>query len=194
ASTTYTAVESANDASNLVVSASATWTTAAGADSTPPTVSRVVPDDATSGISPSTTVTVTFSEPMDVAATAHAFSLKPWSAAGACSGTLGAAIAGATTWNGAAEMVFHPSANLTAGSCYHVAVAGTAADVSENSLGNGYGGSNFSVFGSAPPSVTRGGGAYYYPGASVTAAGSDWSTGSGHVIPNWDDGTTLDDG
>src|SRR5207247_1803599 len=44
----------------------------------------------------------------------------------------------------------------------------------------------------APPSVTLGAGASYYPGASVTAAGSDWSTGSGNVIPKWDDGTTLD--
>ena len=64
--------------------------------------------------------------------------------------------------------------------------------MSENTLGNGYGGSNFSVFGSAPPSVTLGGGAYYYPGASVTAAGTDWSTGSGNVVPKWDDGSTLD--
>src|SRR5207247_10759963 len=123
--------------------------------------------------------TVTFSEPMDVAATAHAFSLKPWSAAGACSGTLGAAIAGATTWNDAAEMVFHPSANLTAGSCYHVAVAGTAAGVSENSLGNGYGGPNFSVFGRAPPSGTPGGGAYACPRGSGPGRGSDWSARQG---------------
>ena len=192
ANTTYTAAESANDTSNLVVSSSATWTTAAGADSTPPTVTRVVPDDAASGINAPTTVSVTFSEAMDVAATAHAFSLKPWSGPGSCVGALGTATTGSLTWNGSAELVFHPAADLTAGTCYHVAIAGSSADVSGNSLGNGYGGSNFTVFGGAAPSVTLGGGAYYYPGATISASGSGWSTGSGNVNPKWDDGTTLD--
>src|SRR5258708_3950647 len=143
ASTTYTAVESANDASNLVVSSSATWTTAAGAESTPPTVTRVVPDDGTSGISPSTTVTVTFSEPMDVTGTTHAFVLRPWSVAASCSGVLGGVVAGTTTWNSPAELVFHPAADLTAGGCYHVAVGGGPADGSENRLGSSDGGGPF---------------------------------------------------
>jgi hypothetical protein len=183
ASTTYTAVESANDVTNLVVSSTATWTTGDGVDNTAPTVTRVVPNDATAGISPSTTVTVTFSEAMDVDETAHAFSLKPWSVAATCSGTLGAAVGGSITWNSEAELVFHPSADLTAGSCYHMAISSAAADLAKNSLGAAYAGANFTVFGSTPPSITLANGAYYYPGATITASGSGWSVGSGNVVP-----------
>jgi hypothetical protein len=194
ANTTYRVTESASDATNLVVSYTATWTTGAGADTTPPTVTRLSPADATTGISPSTTVQVTFSEPMDVARTTGAFSLQPWSVAGACSGSLGSAVTGNFTWNNASEFVFHPAANLTANTCFHLSIDTTATDVAGNNFGAGYAGSNFVVLNGTPPTISLTSGAYYYPGATVTAAGADWSVGSGNVVPKWDDVTVLDAG
>jgi hypothetical protein len=190
--TNYGVTESASDAANLVVSYSATWTTGAGTDTTPPTVTRLSPADTASGISPTTTVQVTFSEPMDVARTTGAFSLQPWSVAGACSGSLGSAVTGSFTWNNASEFVFHPAADLTANTCFHLSIDTTATDVAGNAFGAGYAGSNFLVLNGTPPTISLTSGAYYYPGATVTASGTGWSAGSGNVVPKWDDVTVLD--
>jgi hypothetical protein len=192
ASTTYTVTESASDAVNLTVSYSATWTTGAGVDTTAPTLTRLSPADASTGISPTTAVQVTFSEPMDVAHTTGAFLLQPWSVAGACSGTFGSAVTGSFTWNNASEFVFHPAADLTANTCFHLSIDTTATDVAGNAFAAGYAGSNFVVLNGTPPTVSLTSGAYYYPGATVTASGTGWSVGSGNVVPKLDDVTVLD--
>ena len=189
--TTYTVAESASDASNLTVSATATWTTAGSSDTTPPTVTRVSPSDAASGISPSTPVQVTFSEAMNLSATAHAFQLLPWSNAGSCSGSFGAAVAGSSAWNGPTQLSFYPSAALSASTCYHMSLDSTATDVSGNALA-AFSGTNFTVVAGTPPTVSLSTGTYYHPGAQVTASGTGWSLGSGNVQVAWDDGTLLD--
>jgi Bacterial Ig-like domain len=188
--TTYTASEVANDASNLVVNWSATWTTGAATDTTPPTVTGAVPATGTTGVSPKATVDVTFSETMAPDATAHAFALQAWSDPGSCTRTLGTAVTGNITWTTPSKMEFLPSADLMAGTCYHVAIGSGATDTSENSLT--YAGADFTVLGGAPPTVTLSSGDYYYPGATVTASGGGWTLGSGNVVPKWDDGSTLD--
>ncbi|HEV7662352.1 MAG TPA: Ig-like domain-containing protein, partial [Chloroflexota bacterium] len=193
AMTSYTAVELSNDAANLVVDSTVTWTTGAGADTTAPTVSRVWPASNASGINPSATVQVTFSEPMDLASTSQALSLQPWSNAGVCTGALGTAVAGTTTWSSGADLFFHPTADLAGDTCFHVAVGAAALDLAGNSLGGGYAGSDFVVASGTPPTVALTS-AYFYPGATVTASGAGWSVGSGNVSPHWDDGATLDAG
>ncbi|HEY3057479.1 MAG TPA: Ig-like domain-containing protein [Chloroflexota bacterium] len=192
ASTAYTVTEVASTA-NLEVNQTSTWTTGAATDSTAPIVSRVLPANGQSGISPTTLVQVTFDEAMDPVETAHAFALRPWSDPGACTGSLGAAVGGGVTWASASELTFHPTAALTADTCYDVAVASTATDVSGNALAV-FGGADFLVLGGAPPTASVSGSGYYYPGGSVSASGAGWSVGAGNVVVAVDDGASLDAG
>ena len=70
-SSTYTVTVGANSvtdnaANNLAVSTSASFTTEAAPDSTPPTVSSVEPSDLATGIALSSAITVTFSENVQI--------------------------------------------------------------------------------------------------------------------------------
>jgi hypothetical protein len=188
---TYVATLNVSDPSHLVASASATWTTAAATDTTPPIVTRVQPNDAATGISPASSVQVSFDEAMDVVETGHAFTLQPWSTVGSCAGTLGAAVVGGIVWTSATELLFDPAADLAADTCYHVGFSAPAADTSGNSLGV-WAGTNFIVLSGAPPTVTLSSGGPHYPGGSITASGAGWTLGSGNVFPRWDDGSVLD--
>lgn len=183
-----------NDVANLVVDYTASWTTGAAADSTRPTVTLVAPADLATDVNPSSDVHVQFSEEMDVGLTASAFSLQPWSTTGTCGGILGSQVAGATGWTTPSTTLrFTPVAALTSNTCYRLTVASSAADAAGNLLMATPFTTDFTVLNGTPPAVTLST-AYYYPGALVTAAGTNWTSGAPNVVPSWDGGTTLDAG
>ena len=192
ASTQYGVSLHYNDVANLVVDYTASWTTGSAADSTRPSVTSVVPTDLATDVSPTSEVQVHFSEEMDVGRTASAFSLQPWSTTGTCAGGLGSQVAGATGWTTPATTLrFTPVAALTSNTCYRLAIASTAADAAGNLLLATPFTSDFTVLNGTPPAVTIST-AYYYPGAIVTAAGTNWTSGATNVVPSWDGGTVLD--
>jgi hypothetical protein len=86
-------------------------------------VTSVSPPAGATSISTATTISVTFSEPMNQAQTAAAFSL---------SGP-GGAVAGSTSWSGN-TLRFTPSGGLAAGTVYTAVVSTAAADVAGNTL------------------------------------------------------------
>ena len=89
-----------------------------------PAVSSVSPADASRNVPVSTTVTVTFSEPMDRASSEASF----WLAR-----SDGAPVSGSFTWSGS-TMTFRPSVPLVADASYQARVAATARDVAGNPL------------------------------------------------------------
>ncbi|MBK8046321.1 MAG: Ig-like domain-containing protein [Anaerolineales bacterium] len=101
----------------------------------------IVLSSAPSGIfvSPTTAVTVTFSQPMDPASSEAAFTLTP-------ADNDGASVEGAYTWNMTSTvMVFTPAAPLDWGVQYNIAVADTAQSPSQQGhLRDAFGG-NFTV-------------------------------------------------
>lgn len=91
----------------------------------PPAVLLVEPTDNARGVSPLTTIKVTFSEPMDAASVEDAFSIVQPAAAN--SGTL--------TWNDAGtEVTFHPESGFNYGEAVTWAVSTAARDVAGNAL------------------------------------------------------------
>jgi hypothetical protein len=93
-------------------------------DVTAPAVSSVSPADASRNAPVSTTVTVTFSEPMDRASSEASF----WLAR-----SDGAPVSGSFTWSGS-TMTFRPSVPLAADASYQARVAAMARDVAGNPL------------------------------------------------------------
>ena len=96
-----------------------------GIDTTAPAVSSVSPANGATGVATSATVTASFSEAMDAAATQSAFSLARSSD--------GAAVAGSFTWSGN-TLTFRPSAPLAQGTGYTARVTTEARDTSGNRL------------------------------------------------------------
>ncbi|HEX2221088.1 MAG TPA: S8 family serine peptidase, partial [Candidatus Limnocylindria bacterium] len=96
-----------------------------GIDATAPVVSGITPASGATGVSSSTSVTATFSEPMQREPTQAAFSLVRAD---------GQPQAGSFSWS-ANTMTFRPSAPLAAGSSYTATITTDAADLAGNRLG-----------------------------------------------------------
>ena len=127
----------------------------AGIDAAAPTVSSMAPASGITGVATSTSVAVSFSEPMDRASAQAAFSLRR--------STDGAAVAGSFSWNGN-TMTFRPSTALAGGTGYTAQVAAGARDAAGNALAA----SQASTFTTAA-SVTT---VTAYPSATVIETGS----------------------
>ena len=100
-----------------------TW---ASSDSVRPTIDAVAPADGTTGVSRNAGVSVSFSEPMDQAATANAFSLVRASD--------GTRVSGTFSWSDN-TMIFRPAAPLDPATWYTARVSRGARDQAPNSLG-----------------------------------------------------------
>ena len=100
------------------------WGGTTASDTTAPTLSSVSPQDGATGVAPNGNVSVTFSEPMDKAATEAAFSLAP---------TGGAKVAGSFSWS-ANTMTFDPSDDLANGTGYTATVGSGAKDTAGNAF------------------------------------------------------------
>ncbi len=100
---------------------------AAPADAIPPTVTSLIPAAGAVAVSPTTAVSVTFSEPMDANATSTAFSLTR--------SEDGASVPGTFSWSGT-TMRFRPSSALAGGTSYTGRLSGQARDLAGNRLGS----------------------------------------------------------
>jgi len=89
-------------------------------DTTPPTITAVLPEDGATDVPASTTISATFSEAMNKTSTEAAFSITP-------------TLAGAFTWDGN-TMTFTPDAYLAFSTEYTVTIAATATDLAGNGL------------------------------------------------------------
>ena len=90
----------------------------------PPTMfySQIQPPIGATGVLPSTSVSITFSEPMDKTATENAFSLSP-------------SVSGTFSWDGDGDtMTFEPDSNLGYGTTYTVTITSEAKDLTGNAL------------------------------------------------------------
>ena len=104
-----------------------TWAGTTAPDTTAPAIDSVSPAANATGVDPAGKVSVTFSEPMDRAATEAAFSLAP---------TGGAKVAGSFSWSGN-TMAFDPSIDLANGAEYTATVGSGAKDTAGNALAAG---------------------------------------------------------
>jgi methionine-rich copper-binding protein CopC len=125
--TSYTAtVSGAKDlAGNTMTSSSWSFTTSGGGgtDTTPPSVTSTTPTAGATGVATTTTVTATFSEP--VQASTIAMSLK---------NAAGTAVSGTTSYDSTAQRAtFTPSAALASGTSYTATVSG-AKDLAGNTM------------------------------------------------------------
>jgi methionine-rich copper-binding protein CopC len=104
----------------------ATWTTR---DEVGPTVTATTPANGAVGVSPSTTVTVTFSEPADASTiTASSFTLRETSS--------GTPVTGTVTYDAATRVAtFMPSSPLAQRTGYTATVAGSVRDAAGNQMG-----------------------------------------------------------
>ena len=89
-------------------------------DTTPPTITAVLPEDGATDVPASTTISATFSEAMNKTSTEAAFSITP-------------TLAGAFSWDGN-TMTFTPDAYLAYSTGYTVTIAATATDLAGNGL------------------------------------------------------------
>lgn len=127
----------------------------AGLDGAAPTVMSFAPSSGATGVPASTTVAVTFGEPMDRASAQAAFALRRTSD--------GAAVPGSFSWSGN-TMTFRPSAALAPSTGYTVSVGTGARDAAGNGMAEEQG-SSFAT-GAAATTVTA------YPSATVIETGS----------------------
>lgn len=126
--TIYTATVStaANAASNVPLAALVSWsfTTAAGGDATPPTVSSKTPANGAAGVAASTSISITFNEPM-AGTTAAAMSVAA-----------GGAVAGSFSTADNITFTFAPtSGSLPNSSTIVVTVPASVTDSAGNALG-----------------------------------------------------------
>src|ERR687896_1767538 len=133
----------------------------AGLDGAAPTVTSFTPASGATAVPTSTTVAVTFGEPMDRASAQAAFSLRRASD--------GAAVAGSFSWSGH-TMTFRPSTALAPGTG-HTAAVGTGA---RDAAGNGMAAEQASSFTTAATATT----VTAYPSATVIESGSRRPGGS----------------
>jgi hypothetical protein len=123
---TGTVSTGAKDVAGNALAANYTWsfTTAAAADVTPPTIQSVLPAANATSVATGAKATVTFNETMDAASiNATTFTLKQGSAA----------IAGTVTFSGTTA-TFTPSAPLSGSTLYTAAISTGAKDASGNAL------------------------------------------------------------
>ena len=165
ASTTYTAsVSGAQDpAGNTMVSVMWVFTTAAAppADTTPPTVTGRTPAAGATGVSTGSTVTATFSEP-----------LQSGTAVVSLTGAGGAAVTGTTGYDTATRTAtFTPAAALAGTTTYTVGVSG-AKDVAGNVISP----VTWTFTTAAPP--TSGCPCTIWPSTATPAVAADPDTGS----------------
>jgi hypothetical protein len=121
------------------------FTTAAGPDTTPPSITEVSPVDLATDVLITANVSITFSEQMEATASQNAFTLS----AGVT------AINGTFTWSGNA-MTFDPSSNLSYSTTYSVKVTSSAKDTAGNSMASEFNSSftTAAVPDTTPPTVT----------------------------------------
>lgn len=101
------------------------WVSPADLDSDPPGVASVSPAGGTTGVATTTSVSVSFSEPMDRAETEAAFSLVRSSD--------GVRVSGSFSWS-ANTMTFRPAAALSQGAGYTAGLSTSARDLAGNPL------------------------------------------------------------
>ncbi len=124
-----------------------TFTTAAGADVTPPVVTSRSSADGATGIATSSSVAMSFSEPMNVSSVGNAFSLKE--------SATNSTVAGTFSYAGGVG-VFTPSTDLKAGTNYSVTLTTAATDLTGTPLTSGTSWNFTTSAGvdSTPPTVT----------------------------------------
>lgn len=125
--TNYTATitTAVQDASGNALASNYTWSFTAGAlDATAPTLSSKTPATGAADVASNATVSVTFSEAMDSATVASAFSMS--------GGVSGAVTVGTPTTTDNITYTFTPSAALSSGEIYTVTVSTAAKDVAGN--------------------------------------------------------------
>ena len=113
-------------------------------DATPPTVVSVTPANSMTGIAPSTTVSVNFSEPVNCS-TVNASSVALTSNGVAVAGSVSCSGSGAT---------FAPSASLPRGSAFTLSVTNAVKDSANNALSSAFSATFMTA--TAPPAVTYG--------------------------------------
>jgi hypothetical protein len=137
ANTQFTATIStaAKDLTGIALAANYVWsfTTAGGADTTPPTITLTGPADGDTNVPLNNTVNATFSEAMNpLTITA------PGAMSLSVAGSGGAAVAGTVTYDSADNIAtFTPSVNLTASTEYMATILSTATDLAGNPLAAG---------------------------------------------------------
>jgi hypothetical protein len=140
---TGTITTGAKDASGNAIAANYTWsfTTAAAADITAPTISAVAPANNGTSIAVNSKATATFSEAMNAATiTGSTFTLKQGSTN----------VAGTVTYTGTTA-TFTPSAALAASTVYTATISTGAKDAAGNALAANY---NWSFTTAAPSDIT----------------------------------------
>jgi hypothetical protein len=116
----------AHDPAGHALSADYTWsfTTGLAADSIRPTVVGTTPDTASAGVSTSTKLSATFSEPMDPSTlSASSFTLQQ-----------GVTTVGGSLTSSGSTWVFTPAANLAPGLPYTATISSAARDLGGNAL------------------------------------------------------------
>jgi hypothetical protein len=132
---TATITTAAEDLTGNALAADFSWnfTTGAGPDTTPPTITLTIPADAATGIALSQSVNATFSEPMNPATI-----LAPGTFSLTVAGTDGAPVSGAVSYDAINNIAtFTPLANLTASSSYTAKITNAATDAAGNPLADG---------------------------------------------------------
>jgi hypothetical protein len=132
---TATITTAAEDLTGNALAANYVWsfTTGAGPDTTPPTITLTIPADAAMNVALTQTVNATFSKPMNPATI-----LAPGTFTLAVAGTGGAAVTGTVSYDAVNNIAtFTPLANLTASTSYTAIITNAATDVAGNPLAAG---------------------------------------------------------
>jgi hypothetical protein len=132
---TATITTAAKDLTGNSLAADYVWsfTTGAGPDTTPPTITLTIPADAATNVALTQTVNATFSEPMNPATI-----LAPGTFTLAVAGTGGAPVIGTVSYDAINSIAtFSPLANLTASTSYTATITNAATDVAGNPLAAG---------------------------------------------------------
>src|ERR1700723_2776227 len=132
---TATITTAAEDLTGNALAANFVWsfTTGAGPDTTPPTITLTNPADAGMNVALTQTVNPPFSEPMNPATI-----LAPGTFTLAVAGTDGAPVTGTVSYDAINNIAtFTPLANLTASTSYTATITNAATDVAGNPLAAG---------------------------------------------------------
>lgn len=133
-STQYTATIASivTDAAGNALGSNYSWqfTTGPAPDTTPPTVSSTSPSNGATNVTLNSSLSATFSEPMNNATlTTATFTLRPTAGGGTIAGTVN--VSGNTA-------TFTPTASLTGSTQYTARIASSVTDAAGNALGSNY--------------------------------------------------------